>query len=75
MAHAATRHSDAEHSARLEATQARQGSWDRDVLLVLAVSTLLAAIVLFGLWALNAPDFAAAEAQQAALAESSPPAP
>ena len=38
----------------IRATRARQGSWGRHILWVLVISTFLAALVLFGSWAMNA---------------------
>jgi hypothetical protein len=46
----------------LEATQARQGRWGRHVFWMLAASTFLAVVALFGSWAFNARDLAAADA-------------
>ena len=39
----------------VKATRARQGSWGRHIFWVLVISTVLAAIALFGSYAFNAP--------------------
>jgi hypothetical protein len=46
---------------RLNATRARQGRWGKHVFWVLVVSTILAAIALFGAWSFRANDLAAVE--------------
>ncbi|MFN3858949.1 MAG: hypothetical protein ACK4RV_14500 [Caulobacter sp.] len=56
-------HTDA-HPAKLEATEARQGRWGRHVFWVLVASTLLAAVVLFGSWAMRANDLAVADGKE-----------
>ena len=38
----------------IRATRARQGSWGRHILWVLIISTVLAALVLLGSWAMHA---------------------
>jgi len=57
---------------RLGETRARQGFRDRPVLVVLAVSLLLAVLALFGLWAAQSGDMQStrtdAEAQRDAQA-------
>jgi len=65
-----TTHTD-EHPAKLEATEARQGRWGRPVFWVLIASTLLAAVVLFGSWAMRANDLAVADGKET---PSAPPA-
>jgi hypothetical protein len=44
----------------LTATEARQGRWGRHMFWVLAASTVLAVLVLFGSWAMRANDLSAA---------------
>jgi hypothetical protein len=59
-------HHDVPHSPRLNATRARQGRWGRHVFWVLIVSTVLAAIALFGAWSYRANDLAAVEVNNGA---------
>lgn len=51
---------------RLNATRARQGRWGRHVFWVLVVSTVLAALALFGAWTWRAPDLASVEVNNGA---------
>ena len=51
---------------RLNATRARQGRWGRQVFWVLVISTVLAALALFGAWSFRARDLAAVEANNGA---------
>jgi len=51
---------------RLNATRARQGRWGRHVFWVLIVSTVLAALALFGAWTYRANDLAAVEVNNGA---------
>ncbi|HWT52335.1 MAG TPA: hypothetical protein VN113_09170 [Caulobacter sp.] len=51
---------------RLNATRARQGRWGRQVFWVLIVSTVLAALALFGAWTYRAKDLAAVEVNNGA---------
>lgn len=51
---------------RLNATRARQGRWGRQVFWVLVVSTVLAALALFGAWTFRAHDLAAVEVNNGA---------
>ena len=46
---------------RISATRARQGRWGRHVFWILVISTVLAALALFGAWGFRANDFAAVE--------------
>lgn len=46
---------------RVNATRARQGRWGKHIFWVLVVSTILAAIALFGAWSFRANDLAAVE--------------
>jgi hypothetical protein len=48
-------------ATRLSETRARGGFRDRPVLVVLAVSLLLAVLALFGLWAVQSDDMAGAK--------------
>jgi len=61
---------------RIAETRARQGFRDRPVLMVLAVSLLLAVLALFGLWAAQSGDMEStrtdAEAQRDARAFDQP---
>ena len=50
-----------EPAPRLNATRARQGRWGKHIFWVLIVSTVLAAIALFGAWSYRAKDLAAVE--------------
>ena len=59
-------HHDTSHSPRLNATRARQGRWGKHVFWVLIVSTVLAAIALFGAWTYRANDLAAVEVNNGA---------
>lgn len=45
----------------LGATRARQGRWGRHVLWVLLISTILAALALFGAWTWRADDLASTQ--------------
>jgi hypothetical protein len=47
---------------RLNVTRARQGRPGKPIVWVLGISTVLAAAVLFGAWAMRSNDFAAVEA-------------
>jgi len=49
----------------LGATRARQGRFGRHVFWVLVISTLLAALALFGAWTWRSDDLAATEANNA----------
>jgi type VI protein secretion system component VasK len=51
---------------RLNATRARQGRRGRHVFWVLVVSTVLAALALFGAWSFRANDLAAVEVNNGA---------
>lgn len=51
---------------RLNATRARQGRWGRHVFWVLVISTVLAAMALFGAWSFRARDLAAVEVNNGA---------
>lgn len=51
---------------RLNATRARQGRWGRHVFWVLVISTVLAALALFGAWTYRANDLAAVEVNNGA---------
>ncbi|WP_297512448.1 hypothetical protein [uncultured Caulobacter sp.] len=51
---------------RVDATRARQGRWGRHVFWVLVVSTVLAALALFGAWTYRAKDLAAVEVNNGA---------
>ncbi len=53
-------------ATRLSETRARGGFRDRPVLLVLAVSLLLATLALFGLWAVQSDEMASAKADAGA---------
>jgi hypothetical protein len=55
-----------EPAPRLNATRARQGRWGRHVFWVLVVSTVLAAIALFGAWSFRAKDLAGVEVNNGA---------
>ncbi len=55
-----------DHAPRLNATRARQGRWGRHVFWVLVVSTVLAAIALFGAWSFRAKDLASVEVNNGA---------
>jgi len=46
---------------RLNATRVRQGRWGQHIFWILIVSTVLAAIALFGAWGFRADDLAAVE--------------
>ncbi|WP_425999559.1 hypothetical protein [Caulobacter sp. DWR1-3-2b1] len=46
---------------RLNATRARQGRWGQHIFWILVVSTVLAAIALFGAWSFRSGDLAAVE--------------
>jgi hypothetical protein len=48
--------SDHEHAPKVAATPARQGRWGRHVFWVLIISTALAAVALFGSWAVHSRD-------------------
>ncbi|MDB5432642.1 MAG: hypothetical protein JWP35_3758 [Caulobacter sp.] len=48
--------SDHEHAPKIAATPARQGLRGRHVLIILVVSTVLAALALFGAWGLHWGD-------------------
>ncbi|MFT4254485.1 MAG: hypothetical protein QM608_18620 [Caulobacter sp.] len=50
-----------EHSPVLKATRARQGRWGRHIFWVLVISTVLAAIALFGAWGMRSGDLASVE--------------
>ena len=49
------------HGPILNATRARQGRWGKHVFWVLIVSTVLAAIALFGAWSMRSGDLAGVE--------------
>ncbi|EJL37400.1 hypothetical protein PMI01_00686 [Caulobacter sp. AP07] len=49
------------HGPVLNATRARQGRWGKHVFWVLIVSTVLAAIALFGAWSMRSGDLASVE--------------
>ena len=49
------------HGPALNATRARQGRWGKHVFWVLIISTVLAAIALFGAWSLRSGDLAGVE--------------
>ncbi|ENZ82360.1 MULTISPECIES: hypothetical protein [Caulobacter] len=49
------------HGPRLNATRARQARWGRHAFWVLVISTILAALALFGAWSFRAQDLAAVE--------------
>lgn len=51
---------------RVNATRARQGRFGRHVFWILIVSTVLAAMALFGAWSFRAKDLAAVEANRGA---------
>lgn len=51
---------------RLNATRARQGRWGRHIFWVLVISTVLAALALFGAWTYRAKDLAAVEVNNGA---------
>ncbi len=51
---------------RLNATRARQGRWGRQVFWVLIISTVLAALALFGAWTFRARDLAEVEVNNGA---------
>lgn len=51
---------------RLNATRARQGRWGRQIFWVLVISTVLAALALFGAWSFRAQDLASVEANNGA---------
>ena len=51
---------------RLNATRARQGRRGRHIFWVLVISTVLAALALFGAWSFRANDLAAVEANNGA---------
>lgn len=59
-------HAAPERTPRLNATRARQGRWGRHVFWVLVVSTVLAALALFGAWTYRAKDLAAVEVNNGA---------
>lgn len=52
-------HDDA--PVHLNATRARQGRWGQHIFAILVVSTVLAAIALFGAWGFRSNDLAAVE--------------
>ena len=54
---------DGDHT-KIEATEARQGGKGKQILLVLVVSTVLAAIVLFVSWGFRSDDLAEADHTQ-----------
>ncbi|PIB90231.1 hypothetical protein [Caulobacter sp. FWC2] len=54
------------HGPRVNATRARQGRWGRHIFWVLVISTVLAALALFGAWSFRAQDLAAVEANNGA---------
>jgi flagellar basal body-associated protein FliL len=54
---------DGDHT-KIEATEARQGGKGKQILLVLMVSTILAAIVLFVSWGFRSDDLAEANQTQ-----------
>jgi len=51
---------------RLNATRARQGRWGRHIFWVLVISTVLAALALFGAWSFRAQDLASVEVNNGA---------
>jgi hypothetical protein len=51
---------------RLNATRARQGRWGKHIFWVLVISTVLAALALFGAWSFRANDLASVEANNGA---------
>lgn len=55
-----------DHAPRLNATRARQGRWGQHIFWILVVSTILAAIALFGAWSFRANDLAAVEVNNGA---------
>ncbi|MBO9546217.1 hypothetical protein [Caulobacter sp.] len=59
-------HAAPEHAPRLNATRARQGRWGKHVFWVLIVSTVLAAMALFGAWTWRADDLASVEVNNGA---------
>ena len=48
-------------ATRLNATRARQGRWGQHIFWIMIVSTVLAAIALFGAWGFRSGDLAAVE--------------
>jgi hypothetical protein len=46
---------------RLNATRVRQGRWGQHIFALLVISTVLAAIALFGAWAFRSGDLASVE--------------
>jgi hypothetical protein len=46
---------------RLNATRVRQGRWGLHIFWILVISTVLAAVALFGAWGFRANDLAAVE--------------
>lgn len=59
--HPQTAQANPSRGPRVNATRARQGRWGKQVFWVLIVSTVLAAIALFGAWSFRANDLAAVE--------------
>lgn len=49
------------HGPQVKATRARQGRWGRHIFWVLVISTVLAAVALFGAWGMRSGDIAAVE--------------
>ena len=64
--HQSPHQGQADSGQRLNATRARQGRWGRHVFWVLVVSTVLAALALFGAWSYRANDLAAVEVNNGA---------
>jgi len=52
---------ETEHHTVLNATRARQGRWGRHIFWVLVISTFLAGLALFVIWAASAPALDATE--------------
>ncbi|MBI1683333.1 hypothetical protein [Caulobacter hibisci] len=50
-----------DHSPTLKATRARQGRYGRHIFWILVISTVLAAIALFGAWGMRSGDLASVE--------------
>jgi flagellar basal body-associated protein FliL len=50
-----------DHAPRLNATRARQGRWGQHIFWILVVSTVLAAVALFGAWGFSSGDLKSVE--------------
>ena len=50
-----------DNAPHLNATRARQGRWGQHIFWILVVSTVLAAIALFGAWSFRSGDLASVE--------------